>query len=401
MRWQPFTHPAARLTSYSTIAAVSVGALYVVQSLLPLIAPDVGLSTAASGVLVAAVQIGYAAGLLVLVTRADDARMRWRSAAQLVVLTLAFAVASAQTTLVAIIAAFVVIGLVSGVGQSLMAVTHAQSLPGRSAHRVAVVTAAMIVGTFGGRVLAGALAEAAGWQGVLVVFAALSALSVPLLLWSVPRVKTGSRAGMAEQHRAGPVRATLALLLRDGRLRQLAVVQFFAFAALTAMWTVIAVHLTDPSIGWSIAKANWFGLVGLATGLVAPLLTTGPVARTVTRGRPRRFGFVALLLGTVLVVARPESVVLLVVSMFAVTLANQMIHAVNQDNAMTFALGDRAKANAAFMVVVFIGGAIGAAVGPLAYSTGGLRLTAAFAAAAGLLGVLATSPWLQRNTLRP
>jgi predicted MFS family arabinose efflux permease len=93
--------------------------------------------------------------------------------------------------------------------------------------------------------------------------------------------------------------------------------------------------------------------------------------------------------------------VLLVVSMFAVTLANQMIHAVNQDNAMTFALGDRAKANAAFMVVVFIGGAIGAAVGPLAYSTGGLRLTAAFAAAAGLLGVLATSPWLQRNTLRP
>jgi predicted MFS family arabinose efflux permease len=397
MRWQPFSHPAARLTSYSTIAAVSVGALYVAQSLLPLIAPDVGLSTAASGVLVATVQIGYAAGLLLLVTRADDPRMRQRSTAQLVVLSLAFAVASTQTTLVAIIIAFLVIGLVSGVGQSLMAVTHAQSLPGRSTHRVAVVTAAMIVGTFGGRVLAGALAGTTGWQGVLVVFAVLSALSVPLLLWSAPRVKTR----VAESGRHRPVRATLSLLLHDGRLRQLAVVQFFAFAALTAMWTVIAVHLTDPSIGWSIAKANWFGLVGLATGLVAPLLTTGPVARTVTRGRPRRFGFGALLFGTVLVVAQPESVVLLVVSMFAVTLANQMIHAVNQDNAMTLALGDRAKANAAFMVVVFIGGAIGAAVGPLAYSTGGLRSTAAFAAAAGLLGVLATAPWWRRDAVRP
>ena len=397
MLWQPFSHPAARLASYSTIAAVSVGALYVVQSLLPLIAPDVGLSTAASGVLVATVQIGYAAGLLLLVTRADDARMRQRSTAQLVILSLAFAVASTQTTLVSIILAFLVIGLVSGVGQSLMAVTHAQSLPGRSTHRVAVVTAAMIGGTFGGRVLAGALAEKTGWQGVLVVFAVLSALSIPLLLWSVPRGRTGETGH--GRHR--PVRATLVLLLRDGRLRQLAVVQFFAFAALTAMWTVIAVHLTDPSIGWSIAKANWFGLVGLATGLVAPLLTTGPLARALTGGRPRRFGFGALLFGTVLIVVQPASVVLLVVSMFAVTLANQMIHAVNQDNAMTFALGDRAKANAAFMVVVFVGGAIGAAVGPLAYSMGGVRATAAFAAAAGLLGALASAAWWRRKPAQP
>ena len=397
MLWQPFSHPAARLASYSTIAAVSVGALYVVQSLLPLIAPDVGLSTAASGVLVATVQIGYAAGLLLLVTRADDARMRQRSTAQLVILSLAFAVASTQTTLVSIILAFLVIGLVSGVGQSLMAVTHAQSLPGRSTHRVAVVTAAMIGGTFGGRVLAGALAEKTGWQGVLVVFAVLSALSIPLLLWSVPRGRTGETGH--GRHR--PVRATLVLLLRDGRLRQLAVVQFFAFAALTAMWTVIAVHLTDPSIGWSIAKANWFGLVGLATGLVAPLLTTGPLARALTGGRPRRFGFGALLFGTVLIVVQPASVVLLVVSMFAVTLANQMIHAVNQDNAMTFALGDRAKANAAFMVVVFVGGAIGAAVGPLAYSMGGVRATAAFAAAAGLLGALASAAWGRRKPAQP
>jgi predicted MFS family arabinose efflux permease len=153
------------------------------------------------------------------------------------------------------------------------------------------------------------------------------------------------------------------------------------------------VHLTEPAIGWSIAKANWFGLVGLATGLVAPVLTAGPLARTLARGRPRRFGFGALLFGTVLTVAQPGSVVLLVVSMFAVTLANQMIHAVNQDNAMTLALDDRAKANAAFMVVVFLGGAIGAAVGPFAYSMGGLRATAAFAAVAGVLGALSTAAW--------
>lgn len=386
---QPASHPSIRLGSYSMIAAVSVGSLYVTQSLLPLIAPDLGLTNATAGLLVSTVQLGYAAGLLVLVTRADDARMRRRSVTQLVVLCLAFTIASTQTTLIALVFAFLVIGFVSSVGQSVMTVAHAQSPPGRSTHRVAVVTAAMLAGMFGGRILAGVLAGATGWQGVLAVFAVLALLAVPLVLWSIPRTD----ASAARPARTRPVRATVALLLRDGRLRQLSAVQFFAFAGFTAMWTVIAMHLTHPSMGWSIVEANWFGLVGLGAGLVALLVTTGPLTRILLRGRPRRFGFGMLFVGAGVAAVQPASPALLGLAMFAVTLANQLIHAVNQDSVMTLVPEDRAKANAAFMVVVFLGGALGAAVGPMAYVAAGMRFTAVFAAVAGLLGALATARW--------
>ncbi|MDF2824923.1 MAG: major facilitator superfamily permease, partial [Mycobacterium sp.] len=124
IRRRPVSNPGVLLGSHSAIAAVSVGSLYVTQSLLPLIAPDLGLSRAAAGLLVSTVQLGYAAGLLLLVPRADDARMRVRSAVQLVVLGAAFVVAATQSTLLALILAFLVIGVVSTVGQSVMTVAH-------------------------------------------------------------------------------------------------------------------------------------------------------------------------------------------------------------------------------------------------------------------------------------
>jgi predicted MFS family arabinose efflux permease len=249
----------------------------------------------------------------------------------------------------------------------------------------------MLAGMFGGRILAGALADVAGWQGVLAVFAVLAVLTVPVLWWSVPpRPSAPARLDR-------PVRAALRLLAGNGRLRQHSLIQLFAFAGFTAMWTVIAMHLTDRSVGWSIAQANWFGLVGLAAGLASLPLTMGPLTRILTRGRPRQFGFVMLFLGTGVAIAQPRSIAALVVAMFAVTLANQLIHAVNQDSVMTLAPTDRAKANAAFMMMVFVGGAIGAGIGPVAYAAGGMRGTAAFAAATGALAALATASWWRRT----
>ncbi|MDG4667126.1 MFS transporter [Mycobacterium sp. 236(2023)] len=375
------------MIAVSVLAGISVGSLYVIQALLPVIAPDIGFGTAAAGVLVAVVQFGYATGLLLLVTRADDRRMRQRSVLQLAILACAFTVAATLPHAVPVLLAFLVIGVTATVGQSLLAVSHRQAAPARSTHHVAIVTGAMLAGIFGGRLMAGALAEIAGWRAVLAVFAALTAISIPVLLRGVP--PPGARPPGTDRK---PVRATFTLLRSCAELRWITAVQFFTFVAFTAMWTVVAVHLTDPAIGWSIAKANWFGVVGLAAGVAAPFLTTGPFARALG-GRPRRVGFAVMVVGVGMVVCRPASVPLLVAAMFAVTLANQLIHAVNQDRAMTLAPTARAKANAAFMMVVFIGGTLGAALGPLAFAMGGIQITAVLALIAALASVLTAARW--------
>lgn len=313
--------------------------------------------------------------------------MRRRSVLQLAALACAFAAAAALPGAALVLAAFLVIGVTATMGQSLMAVSHGQAATQRSTQHVAIVTGAMLTGMFGGRLVAGAVAEIAGWQAVLAAFAALAAISVPVLLRWVP--SPAARTPGSDRH---PMRGTLALLRRNDELRWVAAMQCFTFMAFTAMWTVVAVHLTDPAVGWSIAEANWFGVVGLMAGFAAPFLTTGPIARALG-GRPRQIGFAVMVVGAAVVVCRPDSIPMLVAAMFAVTLANQLVHAVNQDRAMTLAPTERARANAAFMMVVFIGGTFGAALGPLTYATGGIRLTAAVAFTSGLLSVLTAALW--------
>ena len=69
---QPSGLMTRRLTLLFAVAGgVAVGNLYLAQPLLDLIARDLGASTASAGWLVTATQIGYAAGILLVVPLGD------------------------------------------------------------------------------------------------------------------------------------------------------------------------------------------------------------------------------------------------------------------------------------------------------------------------------------------
>lgn len=358
-----------------------------------MVAPDVGMSLGTAGLLVTTVQLGYAVGLFLVVPVADDGAIKRRSTWQLAALSVAFLVAALQRELVGLVVTFLVIGLVVTVGQCLITVAHAQAPPGKSTQSVAVVMTAMLVGMFGGRILAGFLAEAAGWRWVLVLLGAAAALSILPVRLALTGATGAPGAGTRY---LTTLRATVALFLHNARLREIAFMQFFVFAAFTAMWTVIAVHLTSPHIGWTIAQANQFGAVGLLAGLVAPILLmdNGPRRRlgrdTLTVALP------VMICGPLLAAVQPDSILLVAASMFLLTMGNQVIHAVQQDRAMSLVPDDRAKSNAVLMVIVFVGGATGAAIGPAAYAVGGMPLAGAITAGSV---VIATLWWLLR--LRP
>ncbi|WP_160101380.1 hypothetical protein [Rhodococcus sp. T7] len=84
-------------------------------------------------------------------------------------------------------------------------------------------------------------------------------------------------------------------------------------------------------------------------------------------------------------------------SMFAVTLANQSIQAATQTRALNTNPTKQAQANTVYMMFVFLGGAVGAVLGPAAFEIGGMALVAAQASALVVAGLIAWAAATRRN----
>src|SRR5690349_249785 len=63
--------------------------------------------------------------------------------------------------------------------------------------------------------------------------------------------------------------------------------------------------------------------------------------------------------------------------MFLLTWANQVLQSANQARALMANPGGPAQANTIFMVAVFLGGSLGAALGPTAFEAAGMKAVAA------------------------
>jgi predicted MFS family arabinose efflux permease len=192
------------------------------------------------------------------------------------------------------------------------------------------------------------------------------------VLAAVPLVR---RSLTADLHLSGAGRSHGSLLASTLRLArtspvlvQSAVMQFFVFATFNLFWSSMVLHLTGGDYGWSVLGAGLFSLVGLAAGFAT---TQG--GRFIDRFGPLRFAgvlFVVLLTATASAIVDSDRVWLFGVTIFVVTLANQLIRA------LAATPGATAGANTLFMVGMFLGGATGATVGPLAFTAGGVPLVA-------------------------
>lgn len=198
--------------------------------------------------------------------------------------------------------------------------------------------------------------------GVTLIFAGLVLVALPALRRSL---------GSAPAH-SGPVQSYGALLAGAARLIrsspqlvQSAAMQFFAFATFNALWSVMTLHLTSERYGWSALATGLFNLAGLASGLATPV-----VGRHIDRFGAMRVA--GPLLAVMLVAVGTVSLeafqpVRFAISMFLLTWANQSLQSANQSRALGANPTRSAGADTVFMVRLFLGGAVGTQLGPIAY----------------------------------
>ncbi|TNM63197.1 MFS transporter [Streptomyces sp. NP160] len=359
-----------RLLVLCVVAAVAVSVIYLPQPLLTDLARSLGTSEAAASVIATTVQAGYAVGIFFLVPLADRVQPRRQISIQLTVLALAMLLTAALPGVTAVAVGFLVVGLVANIAQLIIPTAGRLSPPEARARTTSALVGALVVGIFGGRVLASVLGGPLGWRWVAVVFAVLVLVLVPLVRRVLPsHVELVSDVGYGRL-----LAATVGRLRTSAALRQSALMQLFAFAAFNAVWTVMVLHLEAAPYRWSVAQAGLFGLVGLAAGLVTPL-----AGRLVPRlGAVPVVGLSLLVLALAMATLVVDSHVLwgFALSTFALTLASQSMQSANQGRVLEANADGGAQANTVFMVAVFAGGSLGAAAGSAAFGWGGMPAVA-------------------------
>lgn len=352
---------------------VAVANIYYNQPMLGAIARD--LASPLSGMIPTATQLGYAAGLLLLVPLGDMLDRRRLIVGQFAVLALALAAAAAAPSASLLVVASLLVGAASSVAQQIVPFAASLASAEKRGATVGTVMAGLLCGILFSRTLAGFVATHAGWREMFW-------LAVPLALAGALGMAVALPRGLASSGmRYGAALRSLAGFWRDEpTLRRATFTQAGLFASFTAFWTVLALHLQSFGLGADVA--GLFGIVG-AVGIVAAPLAGRLADR---RGPHLVIGLGALVtLASWAAFGLWDGVAGLVVGVIALDFGVQSALVSNQHIVYALRPEARSRLNTVFMTGMFLGGAAGSAAGGAAWAAGGWSAVSALGAAPALI----------------
>ncbi|HLT59700.1 MAG TPA: MFS transporter [Microlunatus sp.] len=247
----------------ATSCAAAVATVYSAQPVLAEIGDDLGVDEASLGWVVTTAQIGYLSGLALAVPLGDVLDRRRLAVAQLFLAAAGMTVAAVAPALPVLLVGLALSGVFAVVVQVLVAFAADLAGPEERGRTLGVVTAGVIAGILGARVLAGGAAAAWGWRsgyaGLAVLLSALALLVARLLPPDPPRRRVTYRQALGSFGR----------LRRDPLFRSRGLIAFFAFASFGTLWSGLALPLAADPWRFGPAEIGLFGLAGLAGTLGA------------------------------------------------------------------------------------------------------------------------------------
>jgi predicted MFS family arabinose efflux permease len=367
---------------------VSVANVYFPQAVSPLIAARFGVAPATAALVATAAQLGYAAGLFLLVPLGDRVRYRRLTLVLLLLTAAGLGVAGCAPSLGILVAAGACVGVTTVVPQLLLPMAAGLAPPGRQAAVTGTLLSGLLAGILLARTFSGSLGGWLGWQAPYLVAAGLALLTAAALLPVIP-----DRAPPSTQPYRELLATSLRLLRTEPALRHSCLNQALLFGAFSAAWTTVALLLTGPAYRLPTSAVGLIALVGAGSVFATPAAGRridrtgpGPVNRACFIGAIAAAGLLCLAL-----VRDAAGLAGLAAGLLLLDVAVQCGQAANQ--ARIFALpGElRARRNTAYMTCAFLGGTAGSWLGLRAYQLlgwAGVPLLVAVAAAVALAAQL-------------
>jgi predicted MFS family arabinose efflux permease len=365
-----------------TLIAVATGAvvanLYYAQPVLHLVAHDFHSGSGLASLIITATQVGYAAGLLLVVPLGDLHPRRLLVVRIFGVAALALVACALSPDFWVFGVASIAVGAASVAGQVMIPFAADLAQPERRGRVVAQIMTGLLLGILLARTVSGLVAQLAGWRAIYWFSAALMIVFAGILWRALP-----SEGPRPHQRYWSLVGSSLRLLVDEPILRRRAWHGACGFACFSVLWTTIAFLLSGAPYRYSSIVIGLFGLVG-AGGILAANMA----GRLADSDRSATATLVAgvLLIGSFgLLWFGHSSLAFLIIGIVVLDIGTQGMQITNQ--ALIYALRPdaRSRINSAYMVCYFIGGAVGSVTAGVVYSARGWSGVCLLGAFFGLL----------------
>jgi predicted MFS family arabinose efflux permease len=370
------------------LIAVATGAvvanLYYAQPILHQVAHAFHSGPGPASLIITCTQVGYAAGLLLVVPLGDIYARRTLVTRIFGVAAVALVACALAPSLWLFGLASVAVGAASVAGQVMIPFAADLAPEARRGRVVARIMTGLLLGILLARTVSGLVAQLAGWRAIYWLSAVLMVAFAAILRQALP--DEGPRP---TQSYASLVGSSLKFLADEPVLRRRAWHGACAFAAFSVLWTTIAFLLSGSPYHYSNAVIGLFGLVG-AGGILAANLA-GKLADS-SRSALTTLASGVLLAGSFgLLWPGHRDLGLLIAGIIVLDVGTQGMQITNQ--AIIYALRPdaRSRINSAYMVCYFIGGAAGSITAGIVYGTSGWSGVCLLGAGCGLLTLLMTA----------
>ena len=350
--------------------AVSVGSIYYNQPLLLVMGETFHRDARAMEWVAVATQMGYAAGILCFVPLGDVAERRALMMRMYAAVSVALLLAALAQGLMWMIVASVLVGLMASVTHIVVPMAPDMVSHDKRGKAIGTVMTGLLLGILLARSFAGWVAKINGWRTVFIVAAVMNLAFVPIMYKVMPRMEP--RAALSYKQ---TMRSLWTLVKTEPLLREAGVLGALCFAAFSCFWTTLA-YLLDSHYRMGPGVAGTFGLVGAAGALVAPLAGSladkhGTRYVVTVAGGVLTVSFLWLWWEERMHLTTAWHMGAMVVGVVALDLGQQMMQVGNQTRIFGLGAQVRSRLNTIYMVMYFLGGALGSALSGWAWSLWG------------------------------
>ena len=252
------------------------------------------------------------------------------------------------------------IGIFATIAQQAAPFAAELAPPAQRGQAIGIVMSGLLIGILLARTAAGFVGEYLGWRMVFGAAIAIMLILALIVYRTLPSSQPTSTL---------PYRKLLASLwqltteLRD--LRTAALTGASLFAAFSAFWSVLALLLAEAPFHLGPREAGLFGIIGVAGALAAPW-----AGKLADRRGPSTAIWLAIVLvaaSFMILMASPSSIIGLVIGVIVLDIGLQVMQTPNQSRVFGLRPQARSRLNTIYMVCYFAGGAVGSAVGSLAW----------------------------------